>query len=150
MEDTLFYLGIVSAILAGGFFVTAVILFFKFKIPVLWKEVNGTLEREQIEEIRIKNNNVAQQKSKVNVFEELEKHAKVKRNNTHSLNIGTTNSLQKEESPGSDDDATSILDNTSGDSDATTILENANQKIGNPDFIMEKNEMFVSTSEVIL
>lgn len=150
MEDTLFYLGIASAVLAGGSFVTAIILFFKFKIPVLWKEVNGTLEREQIEEIRTKNNHAAQQKNKVNVFEELEKHAKVRKNNTQSLNIGTTNSLPREEKPDSEGDATTILDSSGVDSDATTLLQNENQQVVNPEFVIEKNVKFVSTSEVIL
>lgn len=161
MEDILFYLGIASAILAGGFLVTAIILFFKFKIPVLWKEVNGTLEREQIEEIRSKNSNATQQKNKVNVFEELEKHAKVKKNNTHSLNVGTTNSLRLEKSIGQEEatsildnanpegEATTVLDNASLGSDATTLLENANQS-SDIDFVIEKNVVYVSTSEVIL
>ena len=92
------------------------------------------MEQKQIEEIRSKNSSASGQRVKINVFEELEKKAKVKRNNTHSLNIGPTTApkmnLEVNSSPGN------------------TVLTNTSKQI-NSEFIIEKNIMFVSTDEVI-
>lgn len=134
MEDTLFYIGIVCAVLAGGFLITAFAMFFGFKIPSLIKDRHGTLEQKQIEEIRSKNSSIVQQRSKVNVFEELEKKAKVRKGNTQSLNLGTTSSKK--------------LTPQDFNNPGTTVLQSSSRAV-NPDFIIEKNIMFVSTDEVI-
>lgn len=135
MQQTLFYLGIVSAVFAGAFLIASAAMFFLFNIPTLWRDSKGTLERRQIEEIRNKNSNAAGQSGRVNVFEELEKKAKVRKNNTQSLNLGNTT----ESGP---------FARRSSNNPGTTVLNNKSKAV-NPDFIIEKNIMFVSTSEVI-
>lgn len=138
MENILFYIGIAFIVVAALFLVAAIVMFLKFKIPELIKEVNGTLEKARIEEMRSNNSREAKQKGKVNVFEELEKHAKVKKNNTHSLNVGTTASFG----------STGVTPKKQvGNDSGTTVLSGGVS--GNSDFVIEKNIMFVSTSEVI-
>lgn len=132
MYESLFIIGIVSAVLAGGFLITTIAMFFGFRIPALTKDVSGMLEQRQIEEIR-RNNNVALSRyNGVNVFEELEKKAKVKKNNTHSLNVGTTTNLKRQNE---NEGGTSVLRRT--------------MKPANPNFIIEKDIMFVSTNEMM-
>lgn len=123
-------LGIVLAALASASLIASIAMFFGFKVPTLWKDWNGTLEQRQIEEIRQKSSAAATNRGKVNVFEELEKKAKVKKPNTHSLNVGPTTAPNRKENAG------------------TSLLKNNNASV-NPDFIVEKNVMFVSTDEVI-
>ena len=129
MQQTLTILGIVMAVLAGASLIASISMFFGFKVPTLWKDWNGTLEQKQIEEIRQKSSAAASNRNKVNVFEELEKKAKVKKANTHSLNVNPTTAPKRTEEAG-----TSVLQNSSA---------------VNPDFVIEKNIMFVSTNEVI-
>lgn len=131
MQDTLFYIGIVCGVLAGGFLIASVAMFFGFKVPSLWKDLNGAMAQQRIEEIRQQSTDAAIQRGKVNVFEELEKKAKVKKANTYSLNVSTTTSgLANSSDPG------------------TSVLQGGAKAI-NPDFIIEKDIMFVSTNEVI-
>lgn len=133
MYESLFILGIVFAVLAVCFLAASIAMFFGFNIPALRKDMSGALEQKQIEEIRRNSNAAANQRGKVNVFEELEKKAKVKKANTHSLNVGTTASpIQK---PAGNDVGTSVL--------------RKDPKATNPNFIIEKNIVFVSTNEVI-
>lgn len=128
MQDTLFYIGIICGVLAAGFLIAALVMFFGFNVPSLWKDLNGAMAQKRIEEIRLQNSAAAVQRGKVNVFEELEKKAKVKKANTFSLNVSTTTSSLAD--PG------------------TSILENSAKAV-NPDFVIEKDIMFVSTNEVI-
>ena len=130
MYQSLFIVGIVLAVLAGASLVASIAMFFGFKVPTLWKDWNGTLEQKQIEEIRQKSSAAANHRGKVNVFEELEKKAKVKKPNTHSLNVGPTTAPNRRENAG------------------TSLLQSNNGSV-NPDFVVEKNVMFVSTDEVI-
>lgn len=132
MYETLFMIGIVCAVIGGIFLITSISMFFGFHIPVLWRDSSGKLEQKQIEEIRKNNSAAANQRGKVNVFEELEKKAKVKRNNTFSLNVGSTTESKKRPA--------SVT--------GTTVLNQAG-KTANPNFIIEKNVMFVSTNEVM-
>ena len=131
MYESLFIMGIVFAIIAGGFLITTVTMFFAFNIPALRTDMSGTLEQKQIEEIR-KKGSEANQRDRVNVFEELEKKAKVRRTNTQSLNIVTTTDLPQRQS------------NNIG----TSVLTGGSKSL-NPNFIIEKNIMFVSTYEVM-
>ena len=131
MYETLFIIGIVCAVLAGGFLIATIAMFFSFNIPALRKDMSGSLEQKQIEEIRKNSTVAASRRGKMNVFEELEKKAKVKKNNTHSLNVGTTKNLP--------------LHNDIG----TSVLSSGSKSI-NPNFIIEKNIMFVSTNEVMI
>ena len=130
MYQTLSILGIVLAVLSGASLIASIAMFVGFKVPTLWKDWNGTLEQKQIEEIRQKSSAAAQQRGKVNVFEDLEKKAKVKRANTHSLNVGPTTAPKKTEDPG------------------TSVLQQ-NAAAADPNFVIEKNVMFVSTNEVV-
>ena len=131
MQETLFYVGITCGVLAGGFLITSIAMFFGFKIPTLWRDLNGAMAQQRIEEIRQQSSDAAVQRGKVNVFEELEKKAKVKKANTYSLNLSTTTSgLANSSDPG------------------TSVLQSASKAI-NPDFVIEKDIMFVSTNEVI-
>ena len=131
MYETLFVIGIICAALAVIFLISTIAMFFGFNIPALRKDMSGVLEQKQIEEIRRNSSAAASNRGKVNVFEELEKRAKVKKSNTHSLNVGPTTGIPK------------------GNADAGTSVLNNNAKPANPDFIIEKNIMFVSTNEVI-
>ncbi len=132
LYNTLFIIGIVSAIFAGGFLIATIAMFFGFNIPALKRDMSGSLEQKQIEEIRKNSSAAASQRGSVNVFEELEKKAKVKRNNTHSLNVGPTTDFP-----------------TQLGSDTGTSVLSSGFKSVNPDFIIEKNIMFVSTNEVM-
>lgn len=123
-------LGFVLLILAGASLASSIAMFFGFKVPTLWKDQSGTLEQKQIEEIRKKSSAAASYRGKVNVFEELEKKAKVKKPNTHSLNVGPTTGPSFRANAG------------------TSLLHNNDVPV-NPSFIVEKNIMFVSTDEVL-
>lgn len=143
MQETLFYVGIVCGVLAGGFLVATIAMFFGFKIPVLWKDLkdlSGTMTQQRIDEIRQQSTDAAIHKGKVNVFEELEKKAKVKKNNTYSLNISTTTSGLSQGLTTS-----GVL----GNAEQGTSLLQVNKKTIHPDFVIEKDIMFVSTNEVI-
>ena len=109
-------------------------MFFGYKIPTLWKDINGTLEQKYIDEIRQKNSDAAHQRGKVNVFENLEKKAKVKKPNTFSLNVSTT---------------TGFGNLSAGGTGQETSVLQLSAKAINPDFIIEKDMMFVCTNEVI-
>lgn len=119
-------------ILAFLFLALSIFLFIKFKIPQLIRNNTGALEQKQIEEIRKNSSAAASNRNKVNVFEELEKKAKVKKSNTHSLNVGPTTGFSA----------------NIGNDKGTSVLAN-NAKSVNPDFVIEKNIMFVSTNEII-
>ena len=138
MQDALFYIGIICAVLAVTFLITSVTMFFKFDVRTLWKDSRGTLQRKQIEEIRSKNSSAAGRKGKVNVFEDLEKNAKLKKGNTQSLKSNPANQQM----------AASSQTQSTGYDSGTMVLQNSSKAV-NPDFIIEKNIMFVSTSEVI-
>ena len=131
MYETLFILGIIFAVLAGALLITTIVMFFGFNIPALRKDISGALEQKQIEDIR-KGSSSAGRRSGVNVFEELEKKAKVK-TNTGSLNIGQTMERDRK-----------------SNSDSGTSVLRKNKKPVNPNFIVEKDIVFVSTDEIIL
>ena len=141
-EKILTIIGIATAALGGGLLITTIIMFFKFQIPALYKEIKGGgLQQRQIEEIRLKNSSAARQRGKVNVFEELEKKAGARRGNTGSLNIMTTGSLAAQAEQEKQNRAAYV-------DPGTAVLQNAAKSV-NPHFIIEKNIMFVSTSEVL-
>lgn len=129
MHNTLMILGIISVVLSVGFFIASLAMFFGFRIPTLWKDSKGTLEQKQIDEIRAMRNNNANRRGKVNVFEELEKQAKPRKTGSQNIKF-ETNSVNTEQNNG------------------TVILKKTAKAI-NPNFIIEKDITFVSTSEVI-
>lgn len=132
MQETLTLIGMICAVGAGVFFVASAVMFFNFHIPELWADrKSGSFASKQIEEIRMRNNASANQRRRMNVFEDLEKKAKVKKPNTHSINAGTSGGLA----------------NAAANPGTTALSRGA--KPVNPDFIIEKNVMFVSTSEVL-
>lgn len=140
MQNMLFYLGIVFAALAVVLLIASVVMFFQFHVPELWRDSRGELERRQIEEIRNKNSDAANQRGKVNVFEELEKKAKVKRANTQSLNLSTGNTGNIRGGAASS--------NAPGGDRGTVVLSKSEKPL-DPNFVIKKNIMYVSTSEVI-
>ncbi len=131
VQEVLFVTGIVSAVLAGICLFTAVSMFFGFRIPSLIRNLSGSLEQRQIEEIRKNSAEATRNRGKINVFENLEKKAKVKRTNTASLNMSTTTGGLAKSTPAA----------------GTTVL-NAAPAPANPNFVIEKNMVFVSTNEV--
>ena len=132
MYQTLFTIAVVFAVLAVVFLIATIAMFFGFNIPALRKDMSGSLEKKQIEEIRKNSTEQNKQRGKVNVFEELEKKAKPKKANTHSLNVGPTTGFGKK----------------SGADEGTSVLNN-NVRAANPNFVIDKNIMYVSTNEVI-
>lgn len=129
MENSIWFAGVILAIIAGLFLIASIIIFFVLDISSLIKDKSGKLEQRQIEEIR-RSKSLYSKKSKVNVFEDLEKKAKFKRGNTQALRIKT------EVKP------TPVV-NTD-----TTVLNKSIKKV-NPNFIIEKNIVVVGTNEVI-
>lgn len=135
MSETLFILGIAFGVFGGIALIASVAMFIGFDIPALFKDKSGKLEQRQIEEIRRNSRLATNQRGKVNVFEELERHAKVKRG-TGSLVLGaTTENPIAPHAPAPMEDGTSILSES--------------DKVINPNFVIEKNIVFVSTDEVI-
>jgi len=130
MYETLHIIGIVLAVLAAAGLIASIAIFFGFKIPTILKDSHGNLEQKQIEEIRQKSSAAALHRNKVNVFEELEKKAKVKKPGTHSLNVGTTTSPLRQ--PGEE----------------TTLLPE-NAPAASSGFVIEESIVLVSTDEVI-
>jgi hypothetical protein len=138
MEDVFFYLSLISYIFSGGFLITSIILFITLNIKNVIKDVNGSLEQKQIEEIRDKNYKASQLRGKVNVFEELERKAKPRKSNTSSLQLGQT----------TEDKTASIAPFNESINPGTTVLQQSSRVI-NPNFIIEKSIMYVSTEEVM-
>lgn len=134
MNSVFFIIGIICAVFAVCFFAAAVAMFFGFKIPTLVKDMRGTLEQKQIEEIRSKNSSAIRQRRKVNVFEELERNAKVKRGTTQSLGLNPSTYTRRKNNPSLES--------------GTSVLNRSNKNI-NPNFVIEKNIVVVSTNEVI-
>lgn len=137
MEKVYFVISIASYVIAGSAFLSAMVMFFVFKIPKIIKDSSGSLEQQQIEEIRLKNFKESRNRSKVNVFEDLEKRAKLS-NKTSGISLKTKTGEELNQP---------ISLNHTSDPD-TTVLQGSVKAV-NPDFIIEKNIIFVSTSEVI-
>ncbi len=129
--ETMAYAAIAFFVLGGGFLITAAILFFKFRIRTVRRDLNGSLERRQIEEIRLKSDAAARQRGQKNIFEELEKKAKPKKNSASSIRLFTTT----EQPPNPAEQGTTVL------------RKSAQSQF--PDFMIEKDILFVSTNEVI-
>ena len=138
MYELLFIIGLVCAIVAGIFLAVSVILFFAFNIPSLRKDMSGSLQQKQIEEIRKSSSDAINRRRKGNVFEELERTAKVKKHNTHSLNVGPTTDFTMVLG----DEGTVVLD------EGTVVLDE-NAAADNAGFTIEKDTTYVSTTDVI-
>ena len=137
MHTTLQAVGITLLVIGLAGLVATVAMFFKFKIPSLIKDMNGVSEQQLIAEIRRKNIKDGQ-RVKINVFEELEKRSMATRKTTGRLNetgntVSTSTFAQKP------------MPKINSD---TVVLQEAAKSIGS-DFVIEKNIIFVSTSEVI-
>lgn len=131
MNAPYLYFTIAFFALGGICLVAAVVMFFNFRIPMLIKDMRGSLEKKQIGEIRNKNAMSQHQRNKINVFEELEKNAKVKKPQ-ESIRLRSR--------------ATAV-EQTREESGTSVLVQPARQV--NPNFIIEKNIVFVSTNEVI-
>lgn len=138
MSDTYFIVALISYIISGAFLITSIILFITLHIKDVIKDLNGSLEQKQIEEIRLKNNSASKLRGKVNVFEELEKKAKPRRSNTASIKLG--------DSTGERAVQNQVIPNSLNP--GTTLFKKSAKAV-NSNFIIEKNLIFVSTNEVI-
>ncbi len=129
MRAEYLYFMIVCFVLAAVCFVAAIGMFFGFHIPILIKDMHGSLEKKQIDEIRNKNALNQHQRNKVNVFEELEKNAKLKKETSGSIRLKNRAQMNQPQ-------------------DGTSVLP-AQRRSNNPNFVIEKSIVFVSTDEVI-
>lgn len=140
MYEMFYIFGIVFLILTVGFLIASISVFIGCHVSVLWKEINGTLKMQQIAEIRNVSRTAA--RSRINVFEDLEKKAKIKKGYTGSLtNQSASLAPKMQETP-----ANPVPVQTASDPGTTVLQSNAPV---NSSFIIEKNIMFVSTREVI-
>lgn len=130
MSSVFFTLTLISFICCALFLITSVVLFFAFKIPAVVRDMRGSLEQKQIEEIRIKNTGAAMRKGTANIFEELEEKAKP-RNNNAKVKLSVT-----------------ACTSETGDSAGTTVLHKSPMVV-NKNFRIEKNIIFVSTTEML-
>lgn len=133
MQEALFYVGIVCAALGGVGLLASVGMFFGFHIPLLLKDYNGSLEQKQIEEIRKKNSGEARNKGKINAYAALEKEAREQTARTVEEYV--------------DDVETSALV-VSAEGGGTAVLKSSAKSV-NPNFLIEKNIVFVSTDAVL-
>lgn len=118
-------LAVICYIMSGVFLVASIAMFFGFSVPKIWKNKSGELGKKQIEDM--KKDKYA--KDEYNVFEELEKKAKPRKGDTQNIKVNTT----------SDGSASDLNENTS-------LLQQSSKAV-NPNFIIEKNIIFVSTTE---
>ena len=130
MSSVFFTLTLISFICCALFLITSVVLFFAFKIPAVVRDMRGSLEQKQIEEIRIKNTGAAMRKGTANIFVELEEKSKP-RNNNAKVKLSVTAGVSE-----------------TGDSAGTTVLHKSPMVV-NKNFRIEKNIIFVSTSEML-
>ena len=120
--------------LSAAFLIASVVLFFRLHIPEVIKGLRGTVEQKQIEKIRDKSSEAAKRNSAMNVFEELERKAKPRINNTKRIKMpGTTQEFSTDSS----------LSTERG----TTVLKR--RKNSDNDFVIEKNMVFVSTADIL-
>lgn len=131
MSSVFFTLTLISFICCALFLITSVVLFFAFKIPAVVRDMRGSLEQKQIEEIRIKNTGAAMRKGTANIFEELEEKAKPRNNNAKGVKLSVTAGTSE-----------------TGESAGTTVLQKSPMVISK-NFRIEKNIIFVSTTEML-
>ena len=159
-------------ILCGVSLTAAVILFFTLNIPSVIKDMRGSLEKRQIEEIRTKNTSASQRSSAANVFEEMQQKADsekgyTKRNrvravtggrSTGSLNTGSI-SAEKNPSPPSTartvpadppvPQARTVPTSAAVEEDAGTVVLKQNHAGSEPEFFVIKKMVFVCSTDVL-
>lgn len=150
MTDIFDYIMIAAFALSGISLVVSVVLFFNFGIPGVIKDMRGTLEKKQIEEIRTKNTGAAQRSSAVNVFEELQQQARPRRADTKRIKVGATTTgnlvserLQTGGAPPEPEGTQLLPDNDPG----TVVLTQTGAD--SKEFTVEKRLIFVSTSDIL-
>lgn len=129
MQEALSVIAIICFVLGGVCLAIAVTFFFTFRIRSVHQELKGTLAQRQIAEIRSKRDSAARQREKINVFEELEKQAKPRDNTAEKVRLYAPTEVISQ--------------------DAETVLLQQSARAVNPNFIIEKSVVFVSTNEVI-
>ncbi len=135
MSSIYFTMAVVSFLCCGVFLIASTVMFFVFRIPNVVKDLRGSLEQKQIEEIRLKNDRAAGRKGSINVFEELEQKVKPRKNNTQRIkSSATTDSIS--------------LTHTHSEDEGTTVLQKS-AYIVNSNFRIEKNIIFVSTTNLL-
>jgi hypothetical protein len=108
-------------------------MFILFRIPTVVKDLRGSLEKKQIEEIRVKNTDKSVRKGSVNVFEELQQKAKPRNNTTQRIKVS---------------DITGNNSYSNNEPEGTSVLKKSPQVI-NGNFRIEKNIIFVSTTDIL-
>lgn len=157
MYQTLFIVGLICAVIAGAFLAASAIMFFAFDILSLRKDmsVNGSLEQKQIEEIRKNSSDAISRRNKANVFEQMEKTAKPKKLNTHSLNVGPTTGFMATPTDG---EGTVVLNEPGTDEgtvvlaagyDEGTVVLSENAPDAGAGFTVEKDVISVSSNDVM-
>ena len=136
-SSSYFTIALIAFILCGIFLATSLVLFISFRIPTVIKDMRGTLEKRQIEEIRIKNVDMSARKGSINVFEELQQRAKPRSNNTHRIKLTDTTG-------GSTGSKSAVAAEPQG----TVVLQKSSYVISK-EFRIEKNIIFVSTTDVL-
>lgn len=126
MNDAYYYLALVGFVLAGISLIVTVVLFFALDISHILGERSESLGRAQVAEIRAMNLDKVQQNRKINVFEEMEKRAKIGKTVDRAEPIPSQQPVRS----------------------GTSVLQQPVEVI-DPNFIMEKNIVFVYTDEVI-
>lgn len=133
MSSIYFTLTLIAFICCGIFLITSIFMFILFRIPTVVKDLRGSLEKKQIEEIRVKNTDKSARKGSVNVFEELQQKAKPRNNNTQRIKVS---------------DTTGSNSYSNNEPEGTSVLKKSPQVI-NGNFRIEKNIIFVSTTDIL-
>lgn len=118
--------------LSAVFLIAAVAMFFGFHIPELFKTGKSALEKKQIDDIRARQRKDSQSNQNGNIFEEMEKKARAQ---SAAQGIKHQTATFNQPVPPANEGGTSLLKKK------TAVV--------NPNFIIEKNIVFVSTDEVI-
>lgn len=144
MEKVYLYVAIVGFAMAAVFLVVSVVLFYRLRIGNVIKDLNGKLAQQQINAIRNENNDYANMRAKVNVFQKLENNSKrLNRNEDKREAASQQKVMQQNEQHRSDDKA-----QNQRAEQGTTVLEQSDLAIKS-DFIIEKKLIYTCTSEVL-
>lgn len=135
---TLVILGYICAILAGGFAIAAVSVFFVLNIKDALKEYNGSRKTEQVAEIIKEGNKSGRQNRNANIYEELEKNI--------AENVRTGNNVN---SPQTNMPPINLSGKQQAVKSADTVMLNKKINAVNPDFKIDKSIKFVCTEEVL-
>lgn len=133
MQDVLHVIGIICAVLAGMGLAVSILLFIRFDVPTLWKDLSGQISQKELDKIREKSN---AKNAQINVFEELEKKARGRSGDPQQRATGLLGR-----------DRSRNINAAERHDEGTSVLSSPKKK--RADFAIEKNIRFVSTNEVL-